>query len=165
VATLAGTDPDVDGLTDYREQCLLYELSEGGVNDIWSDGTNRLPKADAMAGESFLRRVARGNELHHDRWRLVRPSQPRMDGPAYEDTDYDLLPDGWEVENNLDPRNRVGADGFYGDPDGDNLLNTQEYLGQDFQRATNAPFINGTGDETNPNEHNWRPTARISAPG
>ena len=69
------------------------------------------------------------------------------------------------MEYGLDPKSVLGADGFWGDPDGDGLLNSQEYLGQDGERSTNRPHVNGSGDETNPNEHNWRPDSTGSGPG
>jgi sugar lactone lactonase YvrE len=82
--------------------------------------------------------------------------------PHGHDTDNDLLPDGWEVEFGLDPRDDglSGAawdNGPFGDPDGDGIWNYDEYLGQDGLRSTTDPYINGTGDETNPNRHFWRP--------
>lgn len=87
-----------------------------------------------------------------------------------EDSDGDGLPDGWEVEHGLNPLTGiasmemgeddddttvielfrgVGIDpgGAFGDPDGDGLLNIQEYFGQDGYRVD---YITGTGDETVP---------------
>lgn len=43
-----------------------------------------------------------------------------------EDTDGDLLPDGWEVNNGFDA---INTDDLLGDPDGDTLLNEDEYNG------------------------------------
>lgn len=81
--------------------------------------------------------------------------------PAGHDTDNDGLPDGWEVEFALDPKDPgMGpsyVNGPFGDPDADGLLNFEEFLGQDGDRSATKPFVNGTGDETNPNGHNWRP--------
>lgn len=42
------------------------------------------------------------------------------------DTDNDLLPDGWEVNNGLDA---INTNDLLGDPDGDTLLNEDEYNG------------------------------------
>ena len=165
-ATLAGSDPDKDGLTGYREQCLLAEFSEGGTLDLWSNGTNSLPAADADGVRAFLAPLLLGatnsTTIAGD---LAALRAQEWTDPADGDTDEDLLPDGWEIDFNLDPRSAAGANGFYGDPDGDNLPNTEEYLGQDGLRATNSPFINGTGDETSPNEHNWRPDSTDVGPG
>ena len=86
-----------------------------------------------------------------------------------EDWDGDGLPDGWEVEHGLNPLSGimdaeddedeeattytvfsgVGIDPStaLGDPDGDGLVNLQEYYGQDGYRID---LITGTGDETIP---------------
>ena len=86
-----------------------------------------------------------------------------------EDWDGDGLPDGWEVEHGLNPLSGmlsadnsededttviemftgVGIDPStaLGDPDGDGLVNLQEYFGQDGYRID---LITGTGDETIP---------------
>ena len=91
------------------------------------------------------------------------------------DTDGDYLPDGWEVEHGLNPLTGMAAfdlaaeedelDGAVriggliasalevnpgstlGDPDGDKLLNLEEYYGADGNRID---YITGTGDETIP---------------
>lgn len=77
------------------------------------------------------------------------------------DSDGDTLPDGWEVQFGLDPRDPGGPlnwdNGPFGDPDGDGIMNWDEYVGPDGLRSATFPFINGTGDETNPNQYNHRP--------
>ena len=169
-------EPDQDGMTSYREQCLLAEFQEGGPN-IWSNGTNDLPRADTDGIRAFNVKLQFGATnspsilMSLDALRGVLPwwnewtdpshgsgywvDQP-VDGSDGWDTDRDLLPDGWEVEFALNPKNPFGNDGFWGDPDNDGLLNTVEFYGQDGDRDPILPYINGTGDETNPNEHNWR---------
>lgn len=153
-------DLDADGMATYREQCLLAEFAEGGANDIWSYGTNALPAADAYGVLAFnppLNFMASGvvevavirSALYLEGWT----------SPVYTDTDGDLLPDGWEVQYNLNPKSALGNNGYGGDPDGDQLINYQEYLGQDALRSTNQPTINGTGDETNPYQYNWIPAS------
>jgi hypothetical protein len=49
--------------------------------------------------------------------------------PANPDTDGDGLPDGWEWKYGLDPLDATtsGDNGATGDPDGDGLINLQEY--------------------------------------
>jgi hypothetical protein len=81
---------------------------------------------------------------------------------AGHDTDNDFLPDGWEVEFNLNPRSSGSANGPFGDPDADGLLNVEEFVGQDGERDATYPYINGTGDESNPNTHNTRPDETYS---
>ncbi len=68
------------------------------------------------------------------------------------DSDADQLPDGWEVLFRLDPNDGgfFGDHGAFGDPDVDGLLNIEEYWGRDGERASQLPFVNGTGDETDP---------------
>ena len=86
------------------------------------------------------------------------------------DSDLDGLPDGWEVDHGLNPltgRSRIeyGSDesedeaqfkfmpvgidpsSALGDPDADDLVNFQEYYGQDGYRID---YRTGTGDETSP---------------
>ncbi len=66
---------------------------------------------------------------------------------AHPDTDGDLLPDGWEVENGLDPLEAHGLnekDGAIGDPDGDGANNLQE-----FQFVSDPHNPDSDGDETN----------------
>ncbi len=192
VAGDAAADPDGDGLSNYREQCLLAELRQGGPNDIWSDGQAALPPTDPYGIRAFVPKL----DLRAVNWPVIIGDLPALRGHEWTDpsagsgysfetpvsgndgwdTDLDLLPDGWEVEFNLDPRSGdsiiwngsawiLNPDGFWGDPDGDGLMNTIEYYGQDGNRATNRTFINGTGDETNPNEHNWRPDSTGPGPG
>ena len=44
------------------------------------------------------------------------------------DTDGDGMPDGWEASNGLNATSGSNADGAYGDPDGDGLINIFEYI-------------------------------------
>jgi len=43
------------------------------------------------------------------------------------DSDFDNLPDAWEVANLLNPKSDAGDNGEAGDPDGDDLINIDEY--------------------------------------
>jgi len=49
--------------------------------------------------------------------------------PNDPDSDDDQMPDGWEVENDLDPNDDTGDNGADGDPDGDGYTNLEEYEG------------------------------------
>jgi hypothetical protein len=46
--------------------------------------------------------------------------------PNKRDTDSDGLPDGWEIDNCLDPLSGDGENGRNGDPDGDQVINLVE---------------------------------------
>ncbi|NCD34624.1 MAG: hypothetical protein EOL87_14560, partial [Spartobacteria bacterium] len=149
-------DLDADGMTTYREQCMLAVFSEGGSNDLWSWGTNGMPSVDLTGMRAFSPPLSLGvsNIVAITNIQAILKRQG-WTSPVDYDTDADALPDGWEAEYNLSPIDATGVNGYWGDPDGDTLINYQEYRGQDETRATNNPYINGSGDETNPNEYNW----------
>ncbi len=189
---IAEADPDQDGLSNYREQCLLMEMREAGPNGskwVWSGRvpfpftisyrdngtpvricTNNPPLILGLASTNTIPDSINRFQLRNQEWNeWTDPTE----GTGYDyvdedtispnpghDTDGDWLPDGWEVEFNLDPRDDGFGDpdqGPFGDPDHDGIWNYFEYLGQDGYRFTTREYVNGTGDETNPNQHNWRP--------
>jgi hypothetical protein len=188
--SIAQADSDHDGLSNYREQCLLTNLWQASTNGSMWDWADRVPfpfvyihtdggpdiRMCTMNGigaplalglkmdEAFCTKTNR-DQLRNHAW--TDPTEGtgyayvNEDIPPGHDTDADWLPDGWEVQFNLDPRDDgLGAtwdNGPFGDPDGDGLVNLDEFFGQDGNRSTTLPYINGTGDETNPNEYNWRP--------
>ncbi len=61
------------------------------------------------------------------------------------DTDGDGLPDGWEVANGLNATNPTGIDGMMGDPDGDGLVNVQEYVNPSWTTTSSGTpyFVSG----------------------
>jgi hypothetical protein len=187
--SIARRDSDLDGLSNSREQCLLAQLRQASANGwIWGNTSSFAFFTYQDAGGTlrrFCRMVDQGGApltlnlvaavsipattnrfmLRNHEW--TDPTE----GTGYtyvnediapgHDTDDDGLPDGWEVQFSLDPRD----DGFggtwdngpFGDPDNDGLMNIEEYFGQDGDRSVTRRYINGTGDETNPNRYNWRP--------
>ncbi len=190
-----GADPDRDGLTNFREQCLHKPFRSGGIHDLWTKGPDSLPSpcdetgirifdpplnlTNQTAGLTNLEQVVYALR-EHATW--TRPSNDSGYDFDHEpgtywnigvrpgwDTAGDRLPDGWKVEFGLDPRDgdlfvpdgngdwKPNPNSFLGDPDGDGLINMQEYLGQDGKRAEVDPYIHGSGDETNPNEYTWWP--------
>ncbi len=186
--SIARADPDQDGLSNYREQCLLAVFHEGAVNGdkwVWTDrvpfdyleyltdgGVQRrictmtVPLSLGVTTSSAIPALVNRNALRNHEWTdpTEGTSYPYVDEsiPAGHDTDNDLLPDGWEVQYGLDPRDNGFTAGHwdngpYGDPDHDGLQNLDEYRGQDGNRFTTRPYINGTGDETNPNTVDHRP--------
>jgi len=95
---------------------------------------------------------------------------PNAADPA--DTGDKGIPDAWQVLNGLVPSQRFGANGPYGDPDADGLLNFQEYaFGFNPYEAdsinglisrelwTNIPGINQVVDLTNHNRFFETPDA------
>jgi beta propeller repeat protein len=96
-------DTDGDGLSDYEEMTpgldtlLTHPLYEDTDEDGLWDGYT----VDVNPGELSYSANA-----------------------TNKDSDFDTMPDGWEVDNGLDPAN--GADAF-DDPDFDGLDNAQEY--------------------------------------
>jgi len=176
VNATAAADPDADGLSNYREMSLHPTILWSGVNSnlwLWPTGmpyrfefyatdtgtTNRfcaMWMLDGGAAANLNFGLEMTNTMTTDA-NLLRLRGAGWLSPTNWDSDSDWLPDGWEVEYNLNPLDATGANGRFGDPDGDGLWNYEEYLGQDGARYDSKPYVNGTGDETNPNEHNWRP--------
>lgn len=189
--SIAMADSDLDGLSNFREQCLLAQLRQSSTNGwIWTWTTRSpfgfyvyqdvhenyhrlcrmvdqggaaldLSLAPALSAHVYANRLM----LRDHEWTDPTDGSGYLDDPeglnSGHDTDGDDLPDGWEVQFGLDPRDD-GMDGSwingpFGDPDGDGLMNIEEYYGQDGDRSVTRKYINGTGDETNPNKYDWRP--------
>ncbi|MEI7850862.1 MAG: right-handed parallel beta-helix repeat-containing protein, partial [Kiritimatiellales bacterium] len=104
---LGSTDPnkwdtDGDGMPDGWE--VKYSLSPTSTNGV--DGASGDPDSDGLTNLQEYQSGA---------------------NPQIVDTDGDGMPDGWEVKYGLSPTSTNGGDGAFGDPDGDKLLNIQEY--------------------------------------
>ena len=190
--SIAEEDSDQDGLSNYREQCLLAQLHQSSANSfLWNWTGDRVPfvqdtyqfqgKTYRMCTMEMCGGVAldlnlvmnqsipattNRFQLRNHEW--TDPTEGTgynyvdENIPPGHDTDNDGLPDGWEVEFGLNPRDDGLSgtnwdNGPFGDPDNDGLMNIDEYYGQDGNRSATLPYINGTGDETNPNQYNWRP--------
>ncbi|MEC7703977.1 MAG: transglutaminase domain-containing protein, partial [Candidatus Thermoplasmatota archaeon] len=54
------------------------------------------------------------------------------------DTDNDGMHDGWEVANGLNATSAANADGMFGDPDGDGLVNIYEYMNPSWDTSLNG---------------------------
>jgi PKD repeat protein len=125
-----GTDPhdsdsDDDGLSDGAEVNTHGtdpnegDSDEDGLPDLWEveneldpndptgdDGPDGDPDGDGLS-----------NSGEYDT--TTDPNDP--------DSDEDGLPDGWEMDNDLDATDSTGDDGADGDPDEDGLTNVEEY--------------------------------------
>jgi len=100
-------DADKDGMTDWWEAHWFGTLDQTAGMDYDNDGLTNL--------EEY--------RLIHDHLVFVKPN--------HWDTDGDGMDDAWEVFYGLDPTSAVGDDGAYGDPDGDGIINIEEYRGPD----------------------------------
>ncbi len=110
-------DIDEDGLTNGDELTHgtdpINSDSDGdGMSDGWEvdNGFAPLDSSDA-SGDADSDGLSNFSEF-------IAGTNPR-----YPDSDADGMPDGWEVDNGLDPMD----DDSLSDPDGDSLLNIQEY--------------------------------------
>lgn len=83
--------------------------------------------------------------------------------PQDSDSDDDSLPDGWEVDNSLDPMDATGMNGMTGDPDNDGLVNGAEQTWQ------THPNDADTDDDTLPDGweaiHNLHPLTAMGIYG
>ncbi len=96
IEVLSGViDTDADGLADDWEISHFGNLGVGPSGDYDGDGLTNL------------------NEFREGT------------DPAYEDTDFDQIPDGWEIQYGLDPLDPTDAGN---DPDTDGLTNLNEFL-------------------------------------
>lgn len=118
-ATQSMADSDGDGLMDYIETRLGLDLtsvdsdSDGATDgdEFWILGSDPAAAGDSDDFDSdYIADTYEG---------LVAGLDTSMD-----DTDGDLLPDWWEIRYGLDA---TFEDNSSGDPDNDNLLNSEEY--------------------------------------
>jgi hypothetical protein len=103
--------PDLPG--DSYSWVILDEVIYGNQNP-W-------PSAARIGGAALQRLAVAGNGNDPDNWSAVAPT-PGTAGSS--DSDADGLPDAWEAQYQLDPRDPTDAPL---DPDADGLTNLQEY--------------------------------------
>jgi hypothetical protein len=136
----SGLDPDADGLSNLQEQGVgtnpKNSDSDGdGMPDGWewtysSSNTNNIAY---VSTNSYVLHPTNSADALYDadsdgltnKWEYINGCSP-----LNVDSDGDGLPDNWEVTHGLLARAGAGTNGLngaYGDPDGDKLLNIQEY--------------------------------------
>ncbi len=125
-------DPDGDSITN------LWEFRIGG-NPNWvdadTDGDGLSDPAESYLSLDVLLADTDGNGVPDS------AEDPDEDGlgniveltsygtdPLFFDSDFDGMPDGWEVLHFLDPISAAGHNGSFGDPDSDGLDNFREWL-------------------------------------
>jgi hypothetical protein len=139
------TDTDDDGLTDKWEEDHQLDPTDDGSNNP-NNGPNGDPDGDGLDNLSEI--------------------QNNTD-PFRTDTDYDYLPDGWEIQHGLVAASSIQIDdtwvygyddvnGTYGDPDGDGIQNQYEYvLGFDPQSANTDGIPDATRDRDGDSLPDW----------
>ena len=123
-------DNDKDELTDGGE----IFLHRTDMSDYDTDGDYLLDGYDIVLDRSDTRySLWAGNGIlyvENNRIRTFKGELSAGSDPLNEDTDGDTLPDGWEVQNDLDPTDDGTTNSNYGatgDPDGDGFDNKLEY--------------------------------------
>lgn len=104
--------------------------SPGAIDENWyTEGTVVSLEAFADAGEEFQFWGGDINSLQPTASVVMASSKDvtAVFGAPL-DRDGDGMPDGWEDKHGLDPLNADGLEGAFGDPDGDDLPNIQEYF-------------------------------------
>ncbi|MCC6142718.1 MAG: carboxypeptidase regulatory-like domain-containing protein [Candidatus Hydrogenedentes bacterium] len=132
-------DSDDDGLEDGEEVVNRKtdpnnpDTDGDGLPDGWEvdNGTNPLNPNGAGGPNGDIDNDGLTNQEEFDLGTKANDS----------DTEDDGLPDGWEVDNSLDPLSATGDDGAQGDPDDDGLTNITEY-----QNDTNPQDGDSDGD-------------------
>lgn len=140
-------DSDGDGLPDAWENNHAldpeddgeFNFDNGADGDPDGDGRTNLQEYNGGTGSTNPRKADTDEDGLDDGEEATAGTNP-LDP----DSDDDTLPDGWEVEHELDPLDdgtTLDVNGANGDPDGDFLSNSGEYL-----RKTDPNLTDTDGD-------------------
>lgn len=102
-------DNDSDGLEDWWEVHWFGNTNQTATMDYDNDGLSNKEEYD------LIHTNANAIFVEPNNW----------------DTDGDGMDDAWETFYGLDPTSAAGDDGASGDPDGDHIINYDEYVGPD----------------------------------
>jgi hypothetical protein len=133
IGTLSSAYSNAAGFTSNLnaalDQVIIYQraLSVAEANAIYNldtDGDGVSNRAEFASGANpFVYETDLDNDGLANSGEFTAQTNP-LDY----DSDDDLLPDGWEVTNTLNPRSAVRVDGTTGDPDLDGIQNQYEYV-------------------------------------
>ena len=105
--------------------------------------------------EYEFKTISRNNDADYDG--LTNEDEYLIGTDLFEkDTDNDGMPDGWEVENGLNPTLNEGINGADGDIDNNGLTNLQQYLDGAYYSADPAEIVDapvGTVDTNSASIH------------
>lgn len=127
-------DSDADGLPDWWEGTFELNINDSNDANVDHDGDGLSALLEYQNGTHERNADTDGDGLSDGR----EVSELSLN-PLSEDTDGDLMPDAWEVENGLNANNASDASL---DSDNDGISNYQEYLtGFDPQDPTSVPGV------------------------
>ena len=109
-------DRDGDGMKDWREAATgEFRWDDQQEKSVFTKGLDW--EVNDAAGDLDQDGLTNAQEL-------INGTDPKK----WDDSDGDLLPDGWEIQHGLNPLDSSGANGATGDPDGDGLSNLDELM-------------------------------------
>jgi hypothetical protein len=140
-------DPDGDGIQNRFEYILGFHpknASTGGTADAskdrdrdgmkdWQEAATAQWKWDSSQSKHVITKVLdwevfdANGDFDNDGLTNILELNLHKTKPDFWDTDSDLLPDGWEVANGLNPNLATGSHGADGDADSDGLSNFREW--------------------------------------
>lgn len=175
-------DPDEDGVENQYEYILgldpnnettdsTFDIAKDrdgdGMPDWWEASMVSWQWDSEFGGYSFTKaldwEVADQNE-DPDSDGLSNVAEFDADTDPFDsDTDNDYLPDGWEVTHGLVTTSSSGANGRYGDPDGDGIENQYEYvLGFDPNNASTNATPDIERDRDGDGMLDWREASTVT---